>query len=432
MKKAIANVVSVKVIVLLTFLALQPVPGAWSEPQVFDRDDRRDFYQEKDPRIKEWGQAVALLVSDSDVTADDDGDQAYLATIPNVFLGLLGLNPNMAEKFFSHLFVSPKMLKLCSSERFYGQPTAGPLWGMGSGFLVGPKLLVTADHVIESIPCPDLKVVFGFALSDKGGISRSWNGQVPLAKKDVYSCSKVRLRIRSDDHDLPDLALIELDRDVEGRKPLAINRAGTPEQDAPVVTLGHPHGLPLKVTGGEGDAKLVGALTEQMLTLISNLDVFGGSSGSPVINAKTGKVEGVVVRQAKLPIGGIYAGGYVMDGECLRPYVVKTPDWKRCSGDFEEDSNCKGVGVSNIFPLSGVIPATPEEEGADFQQIVEQLTQMTDKEFNAAIKELKNEGYDTQELEKIRKQRKKEAAPKPVPGRSSSLNPASLGAVFGE
>jgi len=70
--------------------------------------------------------------------------------------------------------------------------------------------------------------------------------------------------------------------------------------------LGHPTALPLKVDMG-GEVKAV-----EQTTFNANTDSFGGNSGSAVLNAATGLIEGILV-----------AGytDYVQDGSCSRPNV---------------------------------------------------------------------------------------------------------------
>lgn len=58
----------------------------------------------------------------------------------------------------------------------------------------------------------------------------------------------------------------------------------------PVAVIGYPYGLPLKYAAG---AQVRRTETEYF---IGNLDIFAGSSGSPVISTQTGLVEGILVR----------------------------------------------------------------------------------------------------------------------------------------
>ena len=69
-----------------------------------------------------------------------------------------------------------------------------------------------------------------------------------------------------------------------------------------------------------------------------DLDTFGGNSGSPVFNKRTGVVEGILVRGQK---------GYAYDseGSCYRVHVVN----KICEGE-----NCKMEDVTRITVVEGL------------------------------------------------------------------------------
>jgi hypothetical protein len=117
---------------------------------------------------------------------------------------------------------------------------------------------------------------------------------------EVYTCGKIVKRFLAGDPGMnnpagqnlgPDFALIQLDRKVTGHKPLAINRTSSLKKGDGIFVIGHPVGLPLKVAGGATvrDFSKIGYFT-------SDLDTFGGNSGSPVFNARTNLIEGILVR----------------------------------------------------------------------------------------------------------------------------------------
>jgi V8-like Glu-specific endopeptidase len=101
--------------------------------------------------------------------------------------------------------------------------------------------------------------------------------------------------------------------------------------------MGHPSGLPMKYADG---AKVFGNFDNYFST---NLDTFGGNSGSPVFNAKTNEVVGILVR------GDIdYIEGEFEGRTCMR---VNTCDANRenCQADAEE---IDGEHVSYIDLIS--------------------------------------------------------------------------------
>jgi V8-like Glu-specific endopeptidase len=168
----------------------------------------------------------------------------------------------------------------CKEERFSQQITAA----MCSGFLVAPNLLVTAGHCIKSAAeCASYKWVFDYKVET----ADQRNVIVPTSS--VVACKRVIHtvldRISQDDY-----ALIELETSVTDRAPLAIRKTGSIAVGDEVLVIGHPTGLPTKITDG---AK-VRSLRNKFF--VANLDTYGGNSGSAVFNATTGLVEGILVR----------------------------------------------------------------------------------------------------------------------------------------
>lgn len=175
-------------------------------------------------------------------------------------------------------------LGLCPSERFREQPT-GPVC---TATLVGEDLLLTAGHcVLNDKECAQARFVFGFAIKDPAGSAPS-----AVPPTEVYACAEVVSRYinhNSTSAIRADYALIRLDRKVAGHKIVPIAREDTLAKGDPVFMLGYPSGLPLKVVGGAAvrDASEAGFF-------LSNLDAFGGNSGSPVFNERTNAIEGIL------------------------------------------------------------------------------------------------------------------------------------------
>lgn len=177
----------------------------------------------------------------------------------------------------------------CDGESFNEQPTAA----ICTGFLVAPKIMVTAGHCYteEKLACQDNLWIFDYKTSEKG----------EFLKQNIFRCKKVLHRKLENDSGI-DFTIIELDREVYDRKPLNLSRQ-RPVEGIPLVIMGHPMGLPLKIAdGGE-----VLALNDNFFQ--ANLDSFEGNSGSPVFNKGNGEVEGILVRGNP---------DYRMDGSCKR------------------------------------------------------------------------------------------------------------------
>jgi len=228
-------------------------------------------------------------------------------------------------------------LNLCPGEKFREQP----IGAFCSGSLVGPDLVMTAGHCIkDAAGCADARMVFGYSIRKDGEAAVT-----TLPASEVYSCAKIIKRFLGGEPGSanptgqalgPDYALIQLDRKVTGHKPLPINRGANLKKGDGIVVIGHPVGLPLKVAGGASvrDFSKKGYFT-------ADLDTFGGNSGSPVFNAKTKKIEGILVRGdedfAESPAGCTTMATY-------------------------EQTGGRGEDVTKISALSASIPKLPGEK----------------------------------------------------------------------
>lgn len=174
---------------------------------------------------------------------------------------------------------------VCPTERFFDQPAIAHC----SGFLVGPDLLVTAGHCVVPASkggnqCERFSWVFDYRtdLFDEQGFDRS----------KVYNCKEVLVH-ELDSFSRSDYALIRLDRPVRDRPYLTVRTEGRVETGTDLVVIGHPSGLPTKVADG---ARVMGNDHPQFF--VSDLDTYGGNSGSAVFDSQTGQVEGILVRGA--------------------------------------------------------------------------------------------------------------------------------------
>jgi V8-like Glu-specific endopeptidase len=155
---------------------------------------------------------------------------------------------------------------------------------MCSGFLVGDKYLVTAGHCITSeADCRSNKWVFDYKVDSADQLN------VSVPSTSVYSCKRIISR-SLDQASQDDYAFIELDRAVTDRAPLSFRKEGKISQGEEILVIGHPTGLPTKITDGANVRSLRGKY------FVANLDTYGGNSGSAVFNARTGVVEGILVR----------------------------------------------------------------------------------------------------------------------------------------
>jgi hypothetical protein len=221
---------------------------------------------------------------------------------------------NLEQTSLSSWMQSQSNAKFCSDEKFVDQPNPG----MCSGFLIAPDLIITAGHCVQVFDfCTEYEWVFDFKVN-----KNSLTAGEAISERDIYSCKKIISNALNMELGL-DYAIVQLDRQVEGREPLEIRTKGKIQDNDGIVVIGNPSGLPLKVAAGANVRD-----NTHPSYFIANLDTFQGNSGSAVFNASTGVVEGILVRGEE---------DYVLDGErmCITANKCK-------------DDSCRGEDVSRL------------------------------------------------------------------------------------
>jgi hypothetical protein len=248
---------------------LVPAHAAIIEPVYGDADNRQDLWEVSDPRLLELARSTAILVEAGDLEAIQTG-------------GFKAISGRSLQR----------RMGVCESERFSEQLTLSSQ--ACSGALVGPDLLLTAGHCVpDAQSCADLRIVFGYGIMDE--LDEDGDPEPVFGARDVYSCRALVSPAFGPGRTRPDFAVIRLDRVVVGRQPLKIARSKAEvKTGTKLVIIGHPSGLPTKVAA---DATVNLTLSMDLGTdyFYSDLDSYHGNSGSPVFNARTGLIEGVLI-----------------------------------------------------------------------------------------------------------------------------------------
>jgi subtilisin-like proprotein convertase family protein len=282
---------------LLFGTALAGAARADTPEVIYGDDNRRDLFSpDNDPRMVELARSTAMLTYKSNLTIDPN--DPTVSTLPLTTFG--------------------EANNLCEDEPFRDQPDPA----FCSGFLVGPTTLVTAGHCVRTQDaCADIAFVFDFGLTTQD------REVTKLANDSVYACHHLVTSV-IEASTQSDFAIVELDRPVTGREPLRFRREGSIEMSAPVTVIGHPAGLPTKISGGANVRS-----NDQGAYFVANLDTYGGNSGSAVFNDATGEVEGILVRGEN---------DFVSRGSC------------RVSNRCENDA-CRGEDVTRATEFASFI-----------------------------------------------------------------------------
>lgn len=242
---------------------------------IYGKDDRVYTDDHPNATLRTLADSVAVILYSSYVKSADDSDNVTLS------------GKTLTDKIKDSSSYNKK--PLCPTEPFRNDPAPGSC----TGFLIGKKLFATAGHCIskqEKLTVKDAQYwcnrrsfVFGFKKGRQ------------LKDDDVYKCRRILVHGYSSSPKL-DYALIELDREVKGIKPLAWDPKPNLKTGHPIAIIGHPHGTWQKIaTGAE-----VGDVRASTLDYFkTNVDSMPGNSGSPVFSLDTSKVIGIHVRGAR-------------------------------------------------------------------------------------------------------------------------------------
>ncbi len=263
-----------RLVLVLTLFAASCASGGTSETDggtdterdpriVFDKDDRLDWYAEENAQWRDIADrsAVALIRG----SWMEQGDPTNIRLV----------GPTLAEKE-----------NVCADQAFANQIAVSQC----SGTLIGPDLVLTAGHCIQTqADCDLVRFVFNYYHTSPTERAR-------ITGNDIYSCGELLTsRRESGAEGRLDHAIVRLDRPVTAdKRPVPIRASTTALSEGSAVTaIGSPSGVPVKIAG---NAKVTDPRNGQSLDYFeTDLDVFPGSSGSGAFNDQ-GEVVGIVVR----------------------------------------------------------------------------------------------------------------------------------------
>ena len=260
-------------------LSEQPVASSWStaypgKADIYGEDSRREL---NDPSVSSEYQtlsdSVAMVFSTPSLLDVTEGEIVF------------------SKRSMSDKFMTDKSAPLCDGEAYKDQVAPGYC----SAFLIAPDLMATAGHCVNGhTRCEQMGFAFGYALE------RPDDQPVRVSRDEFYRCESIIGRLYNPGQERDallsaeywyDWAVIKLDRPVTGHRPVKLAPPGERlERGAPLVMIGHPSGLPMKVTEGA----VVTSDKERYFN--TNLDTYQGNSGSAVFGVEDERVHGILIR----------------------------------------------------------------------------------------------------------------------------------------
>ena len=263
-----------------------------SQRAIYGTDDRRDVYQVTGSELRKVADSVVALVAVSDLHPRRDGRYRLSTT-------------RYRDDY-----------ALCPSEPFLTQPLGCDC----TGFLVAPDIIATAGHCVHSMRrLNKVRFVFGFDMID------SKRARAEFLSDDIYQGASILAREENEDTGA-DWALVRLARPVRGREPLRFRASGRIANGRSIFVVGHPNGLPTKLADGANVRE-----NRRRAFFVANLDTYGGNSGSPVFNARTRKVEGILVSGENdfVKHGKCYVSLVCPDTGCQGESVTRSTLWAK-------------------------------------------------------------------------------------------------------
>jgi Ricin-type beta-trefoil lectin domain-like/Trypsin-like peptidase domain len=260
---------------------------------IYGVDDRQDLFAVSNAAVLQDADGAVALFDASDVVDNGNGTSTLQTT-------------NYGTTY-----------NLCASEPFRTQPTGA----FCSGFLVASNVVATAGHCVDTGSLASVRFVFGFRMANAN------TANTVLSNGNIYRGVELLGRILASNG--ADWSVVRLDRAVLNHRITRVRFGGRIANNQAIHVIGHPSGLPTKYAPGanvrdNGPAAF----------FIANLDTYGGNSGSPVFDAQTHLVEGVLVRGEN---------DYVFQGACRVSLVCPA-------------TGCRGEDCTRTTEFASIVP----------------------------------------------------------------------------
>lgn len=211
---------------------------------------------------------------------------AYLQVLAESVPALVQKNriEAVSDKLFKLNGIPMTKHGLCSTELFVEEKNIANC----SASFIGKDLVLTAAHCFDNgtYACKNYSVVFDYQRSE-----------IPirddhfLRKDQIYSCKEIIYSKFDETMRKDDLAIIRLDREVEGRLPVVLDFSLKLTKGTPLKLIGYPMGISQKIV----EAGNVSSVDQKNISFRHTLDSFSVNSGSPIFS-EAGKQVGVLVR----------------------------------------------------------------------------------------------------------------------------------------
>lgn len=230
-----------------------------SQPRaVYGIDDRKFIDHRSSKKVLELSDSIAMIIS-KDVVQK----HLFSSTI---------LTQKISDK---------EGIGLCLDEKFANHHSVNSC----SGFLIGEDLVASAGHCFKTeSDCAGKLIVFN--VLEKNETSRGYK----VSSRQIFECSEI-VTTGFESEQFIDYSIIRLKTKVAGKKILKLRSQGQVGLSDKVFMIGHPLGLPQIITKNVSVSDV-----DHPRAFKAKLDSFEGNSGSPVFNANTFEVEGILVR----------------------------------------------------------------------------------------------------------------------------------------